>query len=335
MKRWFALIAAFSLVPAARAEVVVGGFDPASTARIFAPTAQGDVAPVRTVGGALTQLQNVTSFALDGTRSELYIGDFNGQAIRVFDVRATGNRAPTRTITSNNMGQPREIALDLVHDELLGIAQLAFVCTWPRGANGLTPATRCINWGGLPGSVTLIDNPSGLVYLPVPDQVAIGDFQQTGSDPAIAEVLFYPRTAAGNVAPTRALRGAATQLGSFVESLAFDAGRNELYVLAIQQGSPNVRRVVVFSGDASGDAAPLRVIEGDLTQIQGQSALAIDPRAGLLWVVTNGDRLLAFPRLAAGNAAPVRVVTGPQTGLANAFGAGVIDLDPLFANGFE
>lgn len=77
------------------------------------------------------------------------------------------------------------------------------------------------------------------------------------------------------------------------------------------------------------------MIEGDLTQIQGQSALALDPSAGLPWVVTNGDRLLALPRLATGNATPVRVVTGPQTGLSNAFGAGVIDLDPLFANGFE
>lgn len=335
MKRWSALIAVFSLVSAAHADVVVGSFDPISTARVFAPTAQGDVAPIRTVGGPLTQLQNATSFALDGTRSELYIGDFAGQAIRVFDVRASGDRAATRTITSLNMGQPREIALDLVHDELFGIAQLAFICTWPRGANGQTPATRSINWGGLPGSVTLIDNPSGLVYLPGPDQIAIGDYQQSGSDPAVAEVLFFARTAVGNVAPARALRGPLTQLGSFVESLAFDAGRNELYVLVVVQGTPNTRRIVVFPGDAAGEATPLRVIEGDQTQVQGQSALALDPRAGLLWVVTNGDRIVAFPRLATGNATPVRVVTGPQAGLSSAFGAGVIDLDPLFANGFE
>ena len=104
MKRWSALIAVFSLVSAAHADVVVGSFDPISTARVFAPTAQGDVAPIRTVGGPLTQLQNATSFALDGTRSELYIGDFAGQAIRVFDVRASGDRAATRTITVRNQG---------------------------------------------------------------------------------------------------------------------------------------------------------------------------------------------------------------------------------------
>jgi hypothetical protein len=323
-------------IPCAHAEVVVGSFAGPATVGIFADTAQGDVAPVRTIGGGpQAQLQSATAFAFDGRRAEIYVGDFNGQAIRVFDARATGDRPALRTITSGSMGQVREIVVDAVHDELHAITLLAFVSTYPRGANGATPATRTIAWGGLPNSQTRIDNPSGLVLLPAQDQLAVGDYEQFGMEPASAEILFFARTQNGDGPPVRDLQGAATQLGSYVEALAFDAIRNELYALAVQQGSPDVRRIVVFAGDASGDTPPLRVIEGDLTTIEGQSSLAYDPKSERIWVVTEGTRLIAFPRIATGNVAPVRVVEGVQTGFVNAFGAAVIDLDPLFANGFE
>ncbi|HET7843722.1 MAG TPA: hypothetical protein VFL14_06205, partial [Xanthomonadales bacterium] len=295
------VVVAFA-APPAHAEVVVGSFDPSGTARIFADAAQGDVAPVRTIGGPQTQLQNATSFAFDGSRADIYVGDFNGQAIRVFDARQTGDRPATRTITSGGLGQVREIALDTVHDELFAITLLSFVSTYPRGANGPTSSVRRIDWAGLPGSQTRIDNPSGLVYLPAQDQLAVGDFQQSGIDPAIGEILFFARTANGGGPPARALRGALTQLGNYIESLAFDRARNELYALAVVQGAPDVHRIVVFGGDAAGDVAPLRVIEGPATLISGQSTLGYDAKSERIWVATNGDRLVAFPRLATGDA---------------------------------
>jgi hypothetical protein len=323
-------------LPCAHAEVVVGSFAGPATVGIFADTAQGDVPPVRTIGGGpQAQLQSATSFAFDGRRAEIYVGDFSGQAIRVFDARATGDRPATRTITSGSMGQVREIVVDAANDELYAITLLSFVSTYPRGANGATAATRTIAWGGLPNSQTRLDNPSGLVLLPAQDQLAVGDYEQFGMEPASAEILFFARTQNGNGPPVRDIQGAATQLGSYVESLAFDPVRNELYAIGVVQGPTETRRVVVFPGGASGDTPPLRVIEGNLTTIEGQSSLAYDPKSERIWVVTGGTRLIAFPRLATGNVAPARVVTGPQTGLANAFGAGIVDLDPLFGNGFE
>ena len=73
----------------------------------FSSTATGNVAPVRTISGANTGLAGyyfVSQLAVDGA-GNVYVGVTNGfNAIEVFGSMATGNVAPTRTITGAATG---------------------------------------------------------------------------------------------------------------------------------------------------------------------------------------------------------------------------------------
>ena len=82
--------------------------------------------------------------------------------------------------------------------------------------------------------------------------------------------------------------------------------------------------ILTFRGDANGEEAPLRVIQGSKTQLQDPDHLALDPVHGEIYV-PQGNKVLVFDRLATGNVAPMRVIQGPDTGL----GASVIAADPV------
>src|SRR5262245_35235319 len=66
-------------------------------------------------------------------------------------------------------------------------------------------------------------------------------------------LTVHPRTAAGNVAPTRTLAGGATGLAGPVAVLV-DTARDELVVLNASGGGS----ITVYARGAGGDAAPLR-----------------------------------------------------------------------------
>ena len=67
---------------------------------IFAPTATGNIAPARQIGGALTTLASVTGITTDAT-GNLYVTNnaSTGGSIVEFAPTASGNVAPIRTIT--------------------------------------------------------------------------------------------------------------------------------------------------------------------------------------------------------------------------------------------
>ena len=72
--------------------------------------------------------------------------------------------------------------------------------------------------------------------------------------------------------------------------------------------------VTVFSADASGDAAPLRVIAGPKTQLNWPTGVAVDPEHGEVFVSNSvGDTIAVFSATANGDVAPIRVIKGPQT----------------------
>jgi 6-phosphogluconolactonase (cycloisomerase 2 family) len=80
----------------------------------------------------------------------------------------------------------------------------------------------------------------------------------------------------------------------------------------------------VYPLEANGDVAPLRVIEGDKTQLNWPAGMTIDPRSGLLFVANDGGHsVVAFGVTDEGNVAPRRVLKGPKTNLANPTGVAV------------
>jgi DNA-binding beta-propeller fold protein YncE len=79
--------------------------------------------------------------------------------------------------------------------------------------------------------------------------------------------------------------------------------------------------ITVYARTASGDAAPLRVIEGPRTLLNWPTGLAVDSDRGELYVTNDtDDSILVFDVAAAGNAAPRRVLKGQKTGLKNPTG---------------
>jgi len=74
------------------------------------------------------------------------------------------------------------------------------------------------------------------------------------------------------------------------------------------------RRINIFSGDANGDAAPLRVIEGPKTELGHVVGLAVDPDRNLL-AVANTHEILIFNRTDNGDVAPRGRIAGPKTGI--------------------
>lgn len=148
-------------------------------------------------------------------------------------------------------------------------------------------------------------------------------------------VVVYPKTARGNEKPVREIAGPSTQLED-PHGIAVDPSRSLLFVVNYGNAKARGREgagsfqhpsISVYPLDSAGDIAPLRVIEGDQTQLNWPAGMTIDPQAGLLYVANDGgDSVLAFRVSDNGNIAPRRIIKGPKTNVKNPTGVAV-DLD--------
>jgi DNA-binding beta-propeller fold protein YncE len=72
--------------------------------------------------------------------------------------------------------------------------------------------------------------------------------------------------------------------------------------------------ITVYPRTASGDIAPVQVIQGPDTLLNWPAGLAIDSERGELFVANDmGDSILVFSTAANGNVAPMRVLKGSRT----------------------
>jgi DNA-binding beta-propeller fold protein YncE len=79
--------------------------------------------------------------------------------------------------------------------------------------------------------------------------------------------------------------------------------------------------ITVYARTASGDAPPLRVIQGPKTQMNWPAGLAVDSGRGELYVANDvGDSVLVFSSSARGDVAPIRVIKGPRSLVKNPTG---------------
>ncbi|MBI4463228.1 MAG: hypothetical protein HY647_00855 [Acidobacteria bacterium] len=79
--------------------------------------------------------------------------------------------------------------------------------------------------------------------------------------------------------------------------------------------------ITVYPLKASGNVAPLRVIQGPKTQMNWPSHLAMDVERQELYVANDmGDSILVFSASASGDAAPIRVLKGGKTLIKNPTG---------------
>ncbi len=161
-------------------------------------------------------------------------------------------------------------------------------------------------------------------------------------------VVTFPKMAAGEDHPIRVLQGDRTLLAD-PHGIALDTKTNLIFVsnygskmtmlpdagagrnyfgggegkqhwpLDPGRGIPGSGRnlppsITVHSKNASGDTAPVRVIQGPQTQLNWPAGMTVDSERGELYVANDmGDSVLVFSTSANGDAAPIRVLKGPKT----------------------
>lgn len=197
-----------------------------------------------------------------------------------------------------------------------------------------------------------IETPHGTFGITV-DEAAQEVFLTIQHDNAM---VVYRKGAGGEEPPLRLVQGERTQLAD-PHGVAFDGKRGVLYVtnhgsvhaVSPEAGGPSDTRVreqntvrnwpldrdlavpgsgrtlppsiTVYAKNASGDAAPLRVIQGPKTGLNWPTGIAVDAERGDVYVANDTtDAILVFDAEAAGDAAPKRVLKGPKTGMKNPTG---------------
>ena len=76
--------------------------------------------------------------------------------------------------------------------------------------------------------------------------------------------------------------------------------------------SPFANAILVFRGGANGQEAPIRVIQGSKTELDGPDRLDIDTIHREIFV-PDGDQVLVYSLDANGDVAPIRAIRGPDT----------------------
>jgi hypothetical protein len=113
--------------------------------------------------------------------------------------------------------------------------------------------------------------------------------------------------------------GQKTLISRSTHGAAYDDVRDEFLI-------PNMygQAVMFFRGDASGDVAPIRIIQGPKTQLKNPDHLAFDSAHNEVFV-PQGTKVLVFSGASNGDVAPVRVLEGPDTQLRG----GSVGVDPV------
>jgi DNA-binding beta-propeller fold protein YncE len=132
----------------------------------------------------------------------------------------------------------------------------------------------------------------------------------------LPSINIFTRTASGNTAPLRVIKGPRTQL-NWPSTVAVHDARGEIFV-----GNDADDSVLVFKVTDDGDVAPTRTIKGPRTRVLNPTGLALDIKNDEVWVASMGNyTLTAFPITANGDVAPTRLIRGaPEGGRFNMVG---------------
>ncbi|MBI2817927.1 MAG: hypothetical protein HYX72_13410 [Acidobacteria bacterium] len=136
------------------------------------------------------------------------------------------------------------------------------------------------------------------------------------------QIAAFARLAKGGAAPTRSIAGQATLLSRSLHDIRYDAVNDEILV-----ANGHAEAVLVFRGGADGEQAPIRIIQGPKTLLDGVDRLDVDVVHDEIFVpAKRGGQILVYARKATGDAAPLRVIEGPDTQLE---GSGAVAVDPV------
>src|SRR5262245_40283865 len=282
----------------AQEEIFVTNSD-TRTVTVYNRTANGDVAPLRMIGGPATKLGIPYGIAVDSAHGEVFVansashdsGAEADQSITVYGLGATGDITPLRVIAGPTTGlaSPAGIALDAARGEII-VANRASnsVTVYGRTASGDATPVRV-----LVGPDSALDNPWALALDTVNNELWVSNY--------FGGINVYSRTASGDAKPLRTLNAAGGP------GFTVDPTRDEVVV-------GNFQSVDVYGRTATGSAAPVRSFDG-LFVGPGVYGVVVDPVNNEIVLADVKSAIAVFRRTATGPTSALRVITGDATQL--------------------
>jgi hypothetical protein len=286
--------------------------------------AGGDVIPIRQVSDPYPVFNGI---AIDPVHNLVAMTDVNRKSLLSYsrtDESKRGEITPPRRQVFGpltNVGFVAGIALDPENGEILALNNDIedTMIVLPYEAHGNDPPKRLLS---VPHQAW------GLAMSRKHDQLAMTvEIQEA--------VVIYRRDAKNVEAPMRLIRGPETGLAD-PHGILWDDQHDEITVanhgnyrglykntglgcVPAGAGEPETGEIrppsiTTYSGEATGNANPIRTIQGEKTRLDFPMGLGDDPVNDEIAVANNGDNsILIFSRSARGNAAPQRIVSGPKT----------------------
>jgi len=310
-----------------------------------AHVAGGDVPPARVIADPYPTLHSVV---VDPLNDKVFVSDPNRHALWSYERRAASKGdeavAPLTGIRGPATGMMFIAAVTVdpeakeiyTVDNDIGDRMMVF----PYDADGNVKPIRALS---VPHQAW------GLSINPVRKEIAV-------SVEGPRQIVVYKQTATGNDAPLRMIRGPKTGLGD-PHGVYFDGKNNEIVVA--NHGNQNGREtlpgsvaaggrrgggggggergalvggrfdepsITVYPGEATGDVAPIRKIQGARTGLNWPMAISVDTDHDEIAIANSGDSSIRiFGRGASGDVAPVRILKGARTGIHGPMGV-TIDL---------
>lgn len=253
--------------------------------------------PKRRIGGVKTGGQYKCGVYVDPKSGDIYVLTSEGHTMSVFSREVQGDVPPTRELEAphGTFG----IAVDEEAQEMfLTVQHDSAVVVFPKLAQGEDEPIRLLQ-----GDRTRMADPHGIALDPKNNLIYVTNHGTTHSvDPEQIKKL-----------PPRALF-----IDGSLSKPNWPLSRN--YSIP-GSGKISPSSITVYPKTASGDSAPLRVIQGPKTQLNWPNGLAVDPASGELFVANDMDNsILVFSDSANGDVPPIRVIKGPKSLVKNPVG---------------
>jgi sugar lactone lactonase YvrE len=281
---------------------------------VYAPNAIGNVAPLRTISGALTRLEVPYALALDAA-GNLYVANGNPSRITVYAPGANGNVAPLRTISGplTKLSNPVGVALDAAGTLYVANndGNTSSITVYAPGANGNVAPLRTIS-----GPLTGLNSAQGITLDTAWNLYVTNGSTHRGGPHS---VVVYARGAFGNAPPLRSISGPHTGLNS-VQGVALDAA-GHIYV-----ANSSTFTITVHAPGASGNVAAVRTVRGPNTGLSapprgldpiGPVGVALDAKGTLYTANWGANSINVYAPGATGNVVPLRIISGAKTKLAH------------------
>jgi 6-phosphogluconolactonase (cycloisomerase 2 family) len=250
--------------------------------------------PKRLLAGLNTKLQFSCGLYVDPANGDIYTVDNDtGDSLSIFRHGAQGNVAPDRElhVPHGSYGiavseNAREVFISVQHDNA--------VVVFRKDASGEEAPLRLIQ-----GDRTGLADPHGVAVDEARGWLFVANHGST----------HKVRADVGQASA----RGESKQNWPLADSRAVPGSGEFL--------QPSI---TVYQRAASGDAAPVGVIQGPKTQLNWPAGMAVVPERGELFVANDaGHSILVFRETDTGDVAPIRIIKGPRSLIRNPIGVAV------------